>query len=283
MHKLKVSDGGISLVRFGHRFGIRVFAKDAESLHKKMHPDKPFQAIQVQSIYELRPLPYGVQTAGVRDLLKQWGWKAKVLQPYKADQHGQGWLIGAESPPPAFVFQCSHGDVLATLHKKPENEKQEQVILSSTKTKSMLKKTPGSKQTNSAVDKENIAPWSGLDPWGGYNKFKESDEQAMQQPRTSKYDRLQWQVQDIVEINKDENEERFLKLETGITELRQQNQKFESWFCEAGQSNAALKQEMNQLSSQVKEHQQSISCMSNDIRSGFANIEALLSKKQRQE
>ena len=284
MHKLKVSDSGVALVRFGQRFGIRVFTKDAEALHTDMHPDQPYQQVQVQSVYELRPLPYGVQTAGVRALLKQWGWKAKVLQPFKADQYGQGWLIGAEHPPPATIFQTNAGDVLVTLHKKQVEDKGQQVILSSAKTKSFLKKTPATQTSNSKADKENVMPWSGLDPWGGFNKFKEAEGVAAQPLRTSKLEKQQNQMQDVVESNiKDATEQRFQKLECGLTELKEQNQKFENWFGEAGQSTAALRHDVTVLTGQVKENQKNIADMPSDIRTGFANLEALLSKKQRQE
>jgi FtsZ-binding cell division protein ZapB len=284
LHRLKVSDRGVALARFGGRYGIRVLCRDAESFHKEMFPDKPYQQVNIQSIYELRPLPYGIQTAGVRELLKQWGWKAKVLQPYKADQHGQGWLVGTETPPPASVFQTSNGDVLVTMHKKQGMDRSEPVILASTKTKTFLKKAPLREQHAGSAEKENIMPWNGVDPWGGYNKFKENADQDVQMARSSKAERWQTQVHEVVENSlKDATEQRFQKLETGLTELREQNQKFENWFGEAGQSTAALRQDVNQLSGQVRENQQNITSLSGEIRSGFANLEALLAKKQRQE
>ena len=284
MHRLKVCDGGIALVRFGTRYGIRVFAKDAETLHKDIYPEQPFQNINVQSVYELRPLPCGLQTAGVRALLRQWGWKAKVLQPFKADQHGQGWLVGAKHPPPTSIFQTTAGDVLVTLHKKPEIDKKTVSVLSSAKTKTFLRKSPTSTAALKLAGKENVMPWNGLDPWGGYNKFPDAEEVGQSSHRTSKMEQLQVQVQGVVENGiKDATEQRFQKLETGITELREQNQKFEGWFGEAGRSNAAIRQEVSSLATQVKENKENLSAMSTDIRSGFANIEALLSKKQRQE
>ena len=155
-HRLKVCDGGVALARFGFRYGIRVFTKDAEALHKELYPEQPFQNIHVHSVYELRPLPYGLQTAGVRELLRQWGWKAKVLQPFKADQHGQGWLVGAEAPPPTTVFQTTTGDVLVTLHKKPDLDKKVASVLSSAKTKTHLRKGPAQSQSAPVMDKENL-------------------------------------------------------------------------------------------------------------------------------
>ena len=281
---MKVSDRGVALARFGHRYGIRVLCRDAEMVHKELFPDKPFQHVNVQMVYELRPLPYGIQTAGVRELLKQWGWKARVLQPFKADQHGQGWLVGAESPPPMNVFQTSSGDVLVSVHKKQGPERVEPVILASSKTKTYLKKTPAGPRGDQDQNKENVMPWNGVDPWGGYNKFREGAEQDAPMARSSKMERLQTQMHEVVENSlKDVTEQRFQRLETGITELREQNQKFETWFGEAGQSTAALRQDVNVLTGQVRENQQNISSLSGEIRSGFANLEALLAKKQRQE
>jgi hypothetical protein len=41
LHRLKVSDRGVALARFGGRYGIRVLCRDAESFHKEMFPDNP--------------------------------------------------------------------------------------------------------------------------------------------------------------------------------------------------------------------------------------------------
>lgn len=66
-------------------------------------------------------------------------WESKGIQPYRADQHGQGWLIGSEVPPPSTVFQATSGDVLVTLHKKQEKSRDEHVVFSSFKTKTHMK------------------------------------------------------------------------------------------------------------------------------------------------
>eukprot|EP00435_Cladocopium_sp_Y103_P033400 s1865_g8.t1 len=284
IHKLKVTDRAIALVRFGNRYGLRTLLRDAEAVHKDVHPDQPFENVNIQSVYEVRPLPHGMQTAGVRDLLQQWNWKAKALQPYRADQHGQGWLIGSEAPPPSTVFQTSFGDVLVTQHKKPDHIRQGQVVLSSQKTMSHMKQDKVKKGKNSTPDKENVMPWTGKDPWGGFNNFKEADSSDQRMTPVSKWDRLQDHVQGAVADSlRDATEQRFQKLETGMSELKVQNQKFESWFQEAGHSNAALRKDVNALASQVKDNQQNIQSMNAEIRTGFSNIEALLSKKHRQE
>lgn len=70
------------------------------------------------------------------------------------------------------------------------------------------------------VDKENIAPWSGRDPGGGYNKFREAEEGDQKMIPTSKWDQLQGEAQGVVANSlKDATDERCLKLETGMTEL----------------------------------------------------------------
>eukprot|EP00435_Cladocopium_sp_Y103_P050730 s1330_g15.t1 len=154
-HKFRVSDRSAALVRFGGRFGIRVLAKDAETVHKENHPDTPFQNVTVQSVYEIRPLPHGMQTSGIRELLDQWGWRAKVLQPFKADQHGQEWLVGSDIAPPFTVFPTTSGDVIVSLHKKQEAVKQDQVVLTTAKTKSFMRKSaPTSKPDGGVMNKD---------------------------------------------------------------------------------------------------------------------------------
>eukprot|EP00435_Cladocopium_sp_Y103_P029701 s203_g7.t1 len=188
-HKLKVADRGVALARFGSRFGIRVLTRDAEQLHKEMRPDTPFQ---------------------------------QVSSSNGDDQHGQGWLVGAEDPPPS----TTSGDILVTLHKKQEQGRNDHIVLTSAKTKDYMKKSPASSSAAPSQDKENVMPWNGVDPWGGFNKFRETGEQDHPMGRTTKLDQLQSQMQDAVQNNvKDVTEQRFQRLESGLTELREQNQK----------------------------------------------------------
>ena len=181
------------------------------------------------------------------------------------------------------MFQTTEGDVLVTLHKRQEKLKIDQVILGSAKTKTHMKKLPA-QSSKPVQDKENIAPWSGKDPWGGYNKFPEAEEGDQRMTSATKWERLHGEVQEVVATSlRDATEQRFLKLETGMNELKEQNTKFEQWFQDAGNSTASLRQEVGAIATQVKEHHNTIQTMGTEIKSGFASLEALLSKKHRTE
>ena len=82
IHKLKITEHGIAVARFGSRYGVRVPTKDAEMIHTQLNPEVPFANFEVNKIYELRPLPHGTQKLGVLSMLKAWGWKARPLQPF---------------------------------------------------------------------------------------------------------------------------------------------------------------------------------------------------------
>ena len=285
-HKLKVTDKGIALARFGNRWGIRTLSKDAEQVHTELHPEVPYQNIAIQGTYEVRPLPHGIQKTGVQGLLKQWGWNAKPLQPCRGDQFGTGWLIGAEKEPPAWVLPTGKGDVVVTIHKKAEQDKSGPIILGSNKTKNHLRQAPGKSKAaaSSGADKENQAPFDGKDPWGGYNDYKKNHAptEDHQMVATSKLEKVQTQMQDtILATMRTENEVRFKQLETGMQEIQEQNGRFERWFHEAGKCNSNLQSQVNTLASQVQEQKSDLTSMGDKIDRGFAELTSLLSKSRR--
>ena len=278
-HMMKIHDRSLALARFGNRWGIRTWQKDAESLHKELHPDTPYNDVAVQAVYEVRPLPHGIQKAGVIDLLKKWGWRAKPLQPSRGDQYGAGWLIGGDEPP-AWLFQTSEGDILVSVHKKAEQERQPLVVLGSQKTKAHMKNGQ-KREAAPAGGKENAIPFEGKDPWGGMNVFK-TPIAADQNLVASKLEQVQSKVHDSLQTSlRQEQEDRFRKLETGFTELKEQNKKFEGWFHEAGKCSQNLQHQVHNLASQVTEQKTELSSLSSQLTHGFANLEALLVKKQR--
>ena len=94
-HKLKTTEHAVAITRFGGRYGLRVPVKEAEQIHSLLNPETPFANFEVTKTFELRPLPHGTQRLGVLNMLKAWKWKARPLQPCKADSNGMGWLVGA--------------------------------------------------------------------------------------------------------------------------------------------------------------------------------------------
>ena len=278
-HLMKIQDKSLALARFGNRWGIRTWQKDAAALHQEVLPDVPFNDVAVQAVYEVRPLPHGIQKTGINELLKKWHWRARPLQPSRGDQYGAGWLVGGEEPP-AWLFQTSEGDVLVSVHKKAEQERTPLVVLGSQKTKAHMKQGP-KKAAAPAMGKENAIPFEGKDPWGGMNSFKaaSSNEQKLVATRL---EQVETKVHDSVQTSlRQEQEERFRKLETGFTELKEQNKKFEGWFHEAGKCSQNLQAQVSTLAGQVQEQKHELGSLSSQLTHGFANLEALLVKKQR--
>lgn len=276
-HKLKTLDRGIAVARFAGRYGVRAFCRDGPQLHKELELGDDYNQVTVQEIYEIRPLPHGIQKAGVTALLKKWGWAARPLQPYRGDQHGMGWLVGSATAPPEPILCAAEGDVMASLRRKTEQDKANHFVLSSSKTRNHIKQT---KKTMPLQDKENISPaqpWAGVDPWSGHWCSQLGCSSSWRTHRCLDVE-LTKRVEEGMKAGQ---EQRFQRLETGLTELQQQNGKFEQWFKEAGAAQKAVQHQVNTLTTQVQKNASDMGSLSDKLDTGFATLTAMLSKKQR--
>ena len=87
-HKQKTTDKTLPVTRFGNRYGVRVFKRDADTVQAKLGITDREPHITVQQIYEMRPFPHGTQKKAVQGLLHKWDWPAKAIQPGRADGAG---------------------------------------------------------------------------------------------------------------------------------------------------------------------------------------------------
>ena len=62
-----------------------------------------------------------------------------------------------------------------------------------------------------------------------------------------------------------------------------QSNRHDQWFQEAGAANQRLQTQVNHLATQVTQQQNEMSSLSQEIKSGFQSMEALLSKEQRRD
>lgn len=92
-HKLKTTSHGLSLVRMKNRFGIRVLATAEEAAYTELRPGDHFIKVDVTKTYRLHPLPHGLGRQQVTNMLRDWSWAAKALQPGRGTAEG-GPLIG---------------------------------------------------------------------------------------------------------------------------------------------------------------------------------------------
>ena len=82
---LKLATHGFSLIRMKARFGIRVLSKHGEAAYKEVRPGNSFIKINVQKTH---PLPHRLQRQQVIQLLKEWQWTAKPLEPLRGTAEG---------------------------------------------------------------------------------------------------------------------------------------------------------------------------------------------------
>ena len=290
MHKLKTTEHAWAITRFGGRYGLRVPVKEAEQIHSLLNPETPFANFEVNKTFELRPLPHGTQRLGVLNMLKAWKWKARPLQPCKADSNGMGWLVGAAEDPPSMIIPTKSGDVMISLQKKHGDADSGNNLTTSAKTQGHLRKQQkedkrslaGAKgasvapPTTGAASSAEADPWARSDPWGGWKGTMPMQDEPMHVKAMA--ETMEERVTSGV---LSANEQRFQKLEVDMAEIRQQHQKHEQWFQEAGAANQRLQNQVGALSTQVAQNQQEVSSLSTEIKLGFQNMEALLSKKQR--
>eukprot|EP00438_Fugacium_kawagutii_P010965 Skav219582 [mRNA] locus=scaffold249:234653:239093:+ [translate_table: standard] len=109
------------LVRVTYRYGLRVATQSAQEVHEKFRPQEPFLASSVKSTWIVGPMPWGTTRQALIKLFAKWSWCAKPLQTagIAADRTGLKWHVVADSPPPNYVYNLAHGDVLIVQAAAP--------------------------------------------------------------------------------------------------------------------------------------------------------------------
>ncbi|CAJ1449681.1 unnamed protein product [Effrenium voratum] len=310
LHKHRTTEGSTSIARLNDRFGLRFPTDRLPQAHQALRPDEPYLQIKVVDIYKVFPLPHGTQRQGLAKSLAAWKWKAKPLQPCKGDQHGIGWEVGAETPPPSDILQGAHGDVLVTKLRSLKPETASPALVAFDRTQKYL-------HSHHEPVKATHDPWqAGQDPWSQWFHQHPAEGQATSSKPAA--DRLQqaeerikadvtaslqkqldqwqppnsWDEDQTMADDTHKFESRFQHLEPSVAELRQQNYKFEQWFGEAAEANAATNHQINAIAKEVHTQQAELSNLNKSVSdhnaeirremsAGFSNIEALLSKKHR--
>ena len=213
---------------------------DEATAWARLRPDVEFIDLSIQKIYELFPLPHGTQRQAITQILQDWSWKATALQPAKGNIHHMAWRVGAVEPLAA-VMTAFGSDVIVSTVKEHKP-----TIYASAKTQKQLQDPPAS----SSKPTTTIDPWLEADPWAGYSTKSSSTPSTS----TSRKDEIQEQISsevanafhDAILKKKDvwmddgddtyttENELRLVALESGVSELKQQNTPFMQWFQQTG-------------------------------------------------
>ena len=253
-HAAKTDEQIIGIARLGSRFGLRTTEKNAEKVHQRHCPQKPFLKGNITQIYRLEPLPIGTQRSSLGELLQQYGWSAKPLQAARGS-HGRAWEIGTAVEPPAEVLRTQEGYVTITKVKDYEHQPRTEQVIASQKTKNHIRRE--------AVG-SNDTPWAPEgDPWAQWRKQNLPQSSAPAIPAgeaKTKIDevekRLKQNVEETVktqinEIAKDvgnaESSTRLDKLEVQLGELQNQSARFENYFIESQKTTANHQQCITEL------------------------------------
>ena len=168
LHKLRTTAGATALVRLKTKYGVRVASKDEEQVHSKLRPEVSFFKMAITKTFIIQPLPHGVTRGAVEEILSEWKWAARPLQPIKGNFLGTPSLIGSEMDPPAPVLSAYDRDIIINpAQQKMVKVKSLPPVQASRKTQQHIQ-AQGNGQTSKPKDK-NTYPWSnGADPWAAY-------------------------------------------------------------------------------------------------------------------
>eukprot|EP00438_Fugacium_kawagutii_P025410 Skav235446 [mRNA] locus=scaffold2206:85243:90006:+ [translate_table: standard] len=152
-----------SLVRNGRRFGLRVRAEDAATVHHQHKPTIPWlDATQMQT-WIGGPFPYGATRGSLNKLFEVWQWQARPVQAKGRSPCGKGtmWWIQATNRPKYEVYHLEHADILLTPVQSKDDKQTKpglvHAIQASPATMKMLTNPP------------NVDPLQMNDPWQANN------------------------------------------------------------------------------------------------------------------
>ena len=284
----------VGITRMGDRWGLRVRADQAQTVHQTVRPDAVFLEQGPRLQYSVSPVPFGTDRQALSKALKCSGWEVKPIQPIGSVEGGRGntWNVIATKPPPSNIIPMSHGEVVISKVKAPEQFKKEPmkpVAASST-----LNLCGTGRVSNSPGAKD---PWSIQDPWQSYQgprpeavsrgATEASDslkqlEQKIEQAVLSKF------PQQPTAMGQDDVPDRVAALEKQVNTLMSKQQQIEVSIQDHHSHHAAqlsqlqgqLNAQSQQVAGQLESQQQNIKSM---FDSQMAQIRGLLSKRPRED
>lgn len=231
-HTLRTCVHAIGLVRMRMKYGIRVEAEHEETAFREIKPDATFIDTRVQRIFQLFPLPHGLQRTGLCRLLESFNWKAKPMQPGKGSSKAMSWTVGAAQGPPNNVMMGFDGqEILITEVTKTEKSKPPPRFMASQKTHKHLREEAHTHAAASSGQQTTNDPWQrpGNDPWSNWQATKTPPAKTHLQEVTGQL-RAEMQAnleKEVATIRSNtataiapEIDQRFVKLESSIGELQ---------------------------------------------------------------
>jgi len=115
LHRLQQCNPQIrGLARLGSRLGVRCRIQHAPDLAKTLKPNSVFLAAGSKLMFEVGPLPFGMDRLSVSKLC--WQWQARPLHPARsAEGHlGNIWIVQSSVPPPQSVIRYQGSEIVIT-------------------------------------------------------------------------------------------------------------------------------------------------------------------------
>eukprot|EP00435_Cladocopium_sp_Y103_P044798 s2183_g12.t1 len=295
-HKCRTYAKSLCLVRLKQKYGIRVRKEDEAVAWGILRPGTEFVDMSIQTIYELFPVPHGTQRQAITQILADWKWKARALQPGKGNYHHMSWRVGACEPPPAPILTAFGADVIISAVKDLQVQESKPTIYATAKTQKSLRE-PASSSASHKSTSSNADPWLDTDPWGGYDKkinlpsttslpsrreeLQAQIRQDVEKEVHKKWEQSTWDAMDGAgDHYSTENEMRFTALESGLSELKQQNGQFLQWHSShsdiiPGLGNA--EKAIGEVHSTLNAHQQELHAMGSNFKTAVSTMKEELS------
>ena len=288
-HLRQVNPAVIGLARVNERYGLRVRAAQAASLHKAIRPDAVYLSHGTRQNYVVGPIPYGTDRKALSKALSQSSWEAKPLQPVTAltGERGVMWSVVAITDPPTNIISMSHGDVVITKAKEvaPESSVSLKPVAAPA--------TINLCGSGTRVCKDD--PWLKADPWGQYVPVSApSSHQTGIAAAAESIHQLESKIESAVlaklpqcvAMDQDDVNDRVQELESRFNQLAHRQQQLETVVNEQGaQQSAQLGQMQTQLNAQGQQLAGHMETQQHQIQSMFeaqmAQIRGLLSKRPR--
>ena len=316
LHKLRCTPQALSLVRLRQRYGLRVETAHEKEAFELLRPNTDFIKVAVQKVFHLHPLPFGLQRAALIKLLKEWSWSARPLQVAKGSALGGAWTVGAETDPPGTALPAFGKEVLINCIKSLEVPTTPSSMMIPKRTEQHIRQASTATSASASTD-----PWLNPknDPWHAAT-YDTTAAQPVRQRLTEISKELKADMQTYVSKELSQaasashgmdaaTEQRFQRLESGISELQVQSGKYQNWFQEAGTRLASTEHQLQVMSGALATTQDSVRHMEQEVKLSSetftaslhtvknelstdmsrkfdeftSSLESLLSKKQRTE
>ena len=294
MHLRQTNPISCGLARSGDRWGLRVRSDQAHKVHQSVRPDAVFLEQGPRLHFSISPIPYGTDRQALCRALKAAQWEAKPIQPIGSVEGNRGntWTVVSTKQPPSNIIEMSHGEVVISKLRAPENARKE--VMQPVAASSTLSLCGGGPISIPSRGKD---PWVIQDPWQQYNVSKAAGGVVATPDASAGLKQLESKIEQAVlaklptqpvSMEQDDVPDRVATLERQVNSLMSKHQQMEANMNEHHVHQAAqLTQLQGQINAQGQQFAGQLDSQQQHIKSMFdsqmAQIRTLLAKRPRED